>query len=205
MVLLEAAPATNGMSTTETISSAISALAAVIAVIMAGWTVMESRRLREATTSPEVVVYLDRNARVFRVIDLVVRNIGNAPAYNIMIKAPNKPIPFGFFASESVYMLQHGLRFMAPGQEYRFSLNTYSEMAKDEVIVDVSYYAKEEIETDKERHTTFTLRPLEQEGYSEFTDREREAQIALTEAMKALVRGKITIKLDEDEQRTIRK
>jgi hypothetical protein len=188
------------LSAIQTIGAAVSALAAVGAGVMAGWTVLETRRLREAQTSPEVIVYLERNDRVRTVVDLVIGNIGAAPAYKVDIKTPNKPIPFGMVKEESVYVLRNGINFFPPGHRYRFSLNTYPKLPKDEVTVDVCYFAKDEIDHRPCRRQSFTLRPMEFEGFGEWQDREREANIAtktgmdsLKKAMDAFRRGLITL------------
>jgi len=187
-------------SAIQTIGAAVSSLAAVGAVAMAGWTVLETRRLREAQTSPEVIVYLERNDRVRSVVDLVIRNIGAAPAYLVDIQTPNKPIPFGMVKEDNAYVLRNGINFFPPDHGYRFSLNTYTELPKDEVTVDVCYFAKEEIDHRPCRRQSFTLRPLEFEGFGEWQDREREANIAtkkgmdsLKKAMDVFVRGRIKL------------
>ncbi len=183
----------------EVLSASVSALAAVLAVLMAGWTVVESRRLREAQTAPEVVVYLTRNDRVRRIVDLVISNIGHAPALNVRFETPVRPIPFALYHghAESMYVLQHGINFLAPSQTFRFSINAYPDLPKDEITVNVSYFAKGEVARGEPRRDSFQLRPMEFEGFAEWQDREREGWIALKKGMDALIQGKITVRIGD--------
>jgi hypothetical protein len=169
----------------ETAAAAVTALATVIAVVMAGWTVLESRRLREVQTSPEVIVYLDMNERAENVVDLVVRNIGVAPAYLVKLDNAGK-IPFGLIPVEDVYVVHHGINLMAPGQAIRFSLNTYNALPSDEVTIDVCYFAKGEADHRPCRRQSFTLRPLEFQGIGGFENRQRSAWIATKKGMDSL-------------------
>lgn len=186
------------MGWVEPVSAAVSAVAALIAVAMARWAVLESQRLRKVQTSPEVVVYLERNDRMRTVVDLVISNIGLAPAYLVRIEAPNRPIPFGMVPAESVWILGHGIGFLAPGHAFRFSLNTFPELPKDDVVVDVAYYAEGEIDAGRPRQSSFTLRPREFEGFGEWQDRYREAAIAIKQGMDALRRGRVRVRVSPE-------
>jgi hypothetical protein len=169
-------------------ADSIAAFAAVAAVCMAAWTVLESRRLREATTSPEVVVYLARNDRFRNSLDLIVHNIGTAPAYLVKFEIKGNPIPFGWWEQDQIYILTNGINFFPPGQLFRFSINEYKNVPKDEVTIDVCYFAKGEADQKPCRRESFTLRPLEFGSFAEWTDWEKEANRATKDGMKELIR-----------------
>ena len=189
------------LDTVQMIASAISAFAAVAATVAAIWAINQSRQIHHETTSPDVAVYLERNQRWWRALDLVIRNIGPAPAYFVQFRVQSEDgLPFGFFSSESVYLLQHGIRYLAPGQEFRFTVDEYLKIQDQQTTLAVSYYARHEISSGEPRTEHFTLIPHEHSAYTEFQNREREAHIAIKDTLDALRYGRITVNVRSEDE-----
>lgn len=85
-----------------------------------------------------------------------------------------------------MYIIANGIAFLPPGHRIDFSLNSYIELPKDEVSVEVSYFADATLGRRSSRSQRFTLRPLEFEGFGEWQDREREAHIATKKGMDSI-------------------
>lgn len=80
----------------------------------------ETVKLREVETEPELSIYIQQNQTISGVYDIIVKNIGKGPAYNLtfhfdteseLIKVQNfrKLHELGFF---------QGVDYLAPNQEY---------------------------------------------------------------------------------------
>ncbi|MFV1364100.1 hypothetical protein AAHH97_11750, partial [Mycolicibacterium elephantis] len=64
---------------------ALSVLVALGAAVFAWFQVREARRTREERAQPNVVIYTELNPSVKQFIEIVVRNFGVTPAYNVKI------------------------------------------------------------------------------------------------------------------------
>jgi hypothetical protein len=193
----------------ETSTAVVSAVAAVIAVVVAGWSIFEGRRLYLLQTSPEIVIYIGRNERFHDAADLVITNIGLAPAVDVRFHWPEDTKLFGLYEGqrESIYILDKGIKFLPPGQRYSYSVGVFRDMDQSETTGCVSYYRHGDTNRRRQLSEKFLLRPKELMGMAEWNDREKEAQIALSKAMDALRLGRITVKTrdvtppDEDYER----
>jgi hypothetical protein len=110
--------------------TAVAAIAQCLTVGVAGWALLyargqvdEARRTRERVAQPDVVVYIDHNPKNWQYMDLVVKNFGQTPAYNIRLTLPRLGvIPYtsgvtGELITE-LYVPQR-IAVLAPGQEWR--------------------------------------------------------------------------------------
>jgi hypothetical protein len=93
------------------------------AAIFAYLQVKLARETRERVAQPDVVVFIDHNPTHWHYMDLVVRNFGQTPAYNVkVILPPLKVVPY---TNESTEVQVTDLYFpstlavLAPGQEWR--------------------------------------------------------------------------------------
>lgn len=94
---------------------------------IAGWfargQVLEARKTRERVAAPNVVTFIDHNPKNWQWFDLVVKNFGQTPAYNIRVKLPKLPIPpyLDRNTGENVVHLYipDTIAVLAPGQEWR--------------------------------------------------------------------------------------
>lgn len=86
-----------------------------------------------SSTDPEVIVYPDIDPTAGNIIFLVIKNIGNGPAYDISFQ-PSHPIPYKAFGiskleRELKYQtfgpLAEGIPFLAPQQEIKLIWGQY--------------------------------------------------------------------------------
>jgi hypothetical protein len=99
----------------------------VVVAVGAAWfayqQVTEARRTRERVAQPEVVVFIDHNPIDWHHMDLVIKNFGQTPAYNVRITLP--PLQIVPFADESTgqsvttHYVPSNIAVLAPGQEWR--------------------------------------------------------------------------------------
>jgi hypothetical protein len=93
------------------------------AVWFARGQVREARETRERVAAPNVVAYIDANPKNWQWFDLVVKNFGQTPAYNVRLKLPPLPVrPYqNLITAETVTHLAipDAIAVLAPGQEWR--------------------------------------------------------------------------------------
>ena len=77
--------------TSESLTNLLTAFGTLAAGVIATWAVIEARRMREAQTSPEVIVYLER------VVDMVGLGMESEPR-------PRKPYPRDVSDDEWVFV-----------------------------------------------------------------------------------------------------
>jgi len=119
------------------ISSIVMATFTIFLVIITGvyvyltWRlVQENKKSREELNSPKVIAIIDPYK--VRLVELVIKNIGLIPAYNIFLKIE----PDFFCQSTKKLFSEHifvkkGILYLAPNEEFRHYLNLVSEMIKD--------------------------------------------------------------------------
>ncbi|MFD4351492.1 hypothetical protein ACFWPX_02985 [Nocardia sp. NPDC058518] len=122
------------------VASCASAVVALSAVLVAGWfarqqviaagkqvdaalkQVEESRKLREEQSQPNVVIFVEKNPAVSKALELVVKNFGTTPAYNVELtfdpKPQVSPHAVGDTEIEDLWYPDE-IPFLAPGQEWR--------------------------------------------------------------------------------------
>jgi hypothetical protein len=109
---------------------ALTAIAQALTVGVAGWAliyargqVKEARETRERVAQPDVVVYVDHNQNDWQYIDLVIKNFGQTPAYNVRLTLPPlKRVPFeNAMTGEEIteVWVPTSIAVLAPGQEWR--------------------------------------------------------------------------------------
>lgn len=191
------------MNWIEPASAATSAVAAIVAVSVAGWSIFEGRRLFNLQTSPEIIVYMERNSRFPDAADLVIANIGSAPAVDVHLDWPKDIEFFGLYEGQRdhIFILDNGIKLFAPGQRFSYSVGIFSEMDKSDVSIQVSYYRKGDEKRRKKMIADFLIRPRELDGMAEWNNREKEAQISIKKAMDALTRGRISVKVKTVDER----
>lgn len=107
--------------------SACAAWVTVVIAIGAAWfayqQVTEARRTRERVAQPEVVVFIDHNAVNWHYMDIVIKNFGQTPAYNVRLTLPAlEVVPYdNATTGERVTTLYvpTNIAVLAPGQEWR--------------------------------------------------------------------------------------
>lgn len=124
--------------------------------------VIEARTTRKRVAQPNVVVYIDLNPKRWQWFDLVVRNFGQTPAYNICIRLPRLDVKPYFDAGRGYIEYidpPEYIAVLAPGQEWR-------------TIWD-STVAREQYELERKTNPQANLRELRNqfEGRVEYDDR----------------------------------
>ena len=112
----------------------VTALIAFGAAIFAYQQVKEARATRERVAQPDVVVYIERDPQNWHYMDLVIKNFGQTPAYNIRLTLPPlEVVPWeNMVTGEQVteLWLPNGIAVLAPGQEWRTSWDSGIERAE---------------------------------------------------------------------------
>jgi hypothetical protein len=115
--------------------AAVAAIAQAATVVVAGWAliysrgqVLQARLTRERVAQPNVVVYVDRH-EVRRYMDVVIKNFGQTPAYNVRVKVPPLQIvPYrdpDTREQVTSVPLPESIAVLAPGQEWRTVWDSY--------------------------------------------------------------------------------
>lgn len=104
------------------IFSGVVAVSTVIYALLTWSLVSETKRMRKAQTNPFVSVISEPSEQWINLTDLVIRNIGLGPAYDIKFRiTPDFEYVCGKFLS-NVRVMKDGIPYLAPGQEIRFQL-----------------------------------------------------------------------------------
>ena len=102
--------------------SAVVAIATVVYARLTARLVSETERLRTAATEPSIEITYRSRDESMSLLEVVVKNIGNGPAYNVKFLASASPIGVG--ADELLARLQkakffrEGINLLLPGQEF---------------------------------------------------------------------------------------
>lgn len=107
--------------------SACAAWVTVVIAIGAAWfayqQVTEARRTRERVAQPEVVVFIDHNAVDWHYMDIVIKNFGQTPAYNVRLSLPAlEVVPYDNAVTGdhvTTLYVPTDIAVLAPGQEWR--------------------------------------------------------------------------------------
>lgn len=102
--------------------TAVVAGATVVYAVLTSRLVRETRDLRRAQTEPQVEVFMRMRDEWVSLIDLVIKNIGLGPAYDVrFVVAVDQDSPGSqdlIKALRELRSVTSGIRFLAPGQEF---------------------------------------------------------------------------------------
>lgn len=144
----------------------------------------ESIKQRELNTTPHVALWLDANPEQPVACELVVKNIGHGPAYGIELSFVTGSEAFSDPRYHSRRLVDHGVKFMAPGRELRNILAGMRYMPETSFRMAVRYYPTKDMLAADVIEEEFDLNPWEAVR-SEF---ENEQTKALTEIARELKR-----------------
>jgi hypothetical protein len=103
--------------------SGLVALSTLVYAVLTWKLVTETRRMREAQTEPKVSVFVELNDHVSRGVDLVIRNVGQGPAFDIRFAFQGDPAVFADDCPlDQLPIIKNGLSYLAPNQTFRFML-----------------------------------------------------------------------------------
>lgn len=122
--------------TSETITlifSGIVALSTVVYALLTWSLVSETKRMRKAQTDPFVSVISEPGEQWINLIDLVIKNIGLGPAYDVQFTVtPDFQYARGMYLS-NVPVIKNGIPYLAPDQQIRFLLTEILEDYQDKI------------------------------------------------------------------------
>lgn len=144
----------------------------------------ENKKMRNALNEPKVIAILDPYK--VRLVELVIKNIGLGPAYNIFLKIEPDFICHStkkLFSKHS--FVQKGITYLAPNEEFRHFLNLVSEMKEngEGTIYDGSLTYEDVFS--KKHSNTFIYDPFAKDDTS-FIDRKDELLEILKKIQKDL-------------------
>jgi hypothetical protein len=103
-------------NTLTLVFSGIVAISTGVYAILTWRLTSETRKMREAQTTPNVLVTVEQERGT---LILIVRNVGLAPAYNVVFRIyPDLEIVRGSYLS-TVGFIKNGLSVLAPGQNIK--------------------------------------------------------------------------------------
>lgn len=120
-----------------------------------------SRKMLEMERTPHVALWLDSNAELPFACDLVVKNIGRGPAYGIRISFVTGSRHFSNPMYHSRQLVDHGIKFMAPGREIRDMLAGMQYMPPKAFRMAVAYYPTKELRPEDRIEEQFEMNPWE--------------------------------------------
>lgn len=131
------------------------ALIAIVTVVVAGkyasGQVSEARKTREEQAQPNVVVFMESNAAVWMQVELVVKNFGATPAYNVKMNfSPDLDCAPRPDRSDNKLPYPPLIPILVPGQEWRTSWDFGPTRLKAEGMP-MQYEAKVEYADSKDR------------------------------------------------------
>ena len=103
----------------------------------------ETIKMRKAHTEPNVSVYLEQNRASIHFLDLIVKNIGSGPAYDVTFKVLEEfDVPKEKKLSQ-IGFIQEGIRYMPPDYLIRCYflgfLGNYDQIIDKNIKIQVSY------------------------------------------------------------------
>jgi len=114
----------------QALAAVVTVFLALIAALVAFVQVRDARRLREEQAAPYVVVTLENADVGMGSLDLVVKNIGSTPAFDVSVSI-DPPMERALDAPGYPFMgarpLREPIKLLAPGQEIRLWFDQTSE------------------------------------------------------------------------------
>jgi hypothetical protein len=121
------------------VSTIVLVIATIIYVYFTYKLTKETTKLREVETTPFISIY----TKPTRPIEMIVENIGKAPAYNIEIKFDEKYLDCFLFGCTKN---KNKISYFSPNQQFTILLKQYGELEKsphEYIPVSVTYQSKD--------------------------------------------------------------
>lgn len=108
----------------------IVAFATIVYALLTRKLVTETEKLRKVETEPNIAIFLQPKERYINLIDLVIENIGNGPAYEMFFRLnPDFKRSNGQFLSSYPFMKM--IKYLAPHQKIQFYLDSAIDVLND--------------------------------------------------------------------------
>ena len=103
------------------IFTGIVALSTVVYAFLTASLTRETKKMRKSQTEPKISVYLQRNPVAMGFFDLIVKNIGLGPAYNVTFKVLEEFEVKGGRKLSDIDFIHEGINYMPPD----YSIETF--------------------------------------------------------------------------------
>lgn len=125
------------------IFSGVVALSTVVYAFLTWRLSAETIKMRKAQTEPKVSIYLEQNRASIHFLDLIVKNIGSAPAYDVNFKVLEEfDIPKERKLSQ-IGFIQAGIHYMPPDYQIKSFfltfLGNYEKIIDKNIKIQVAY------------------------------------------------------------------
>jgi len=114
----------NNSGAFSVIFTAIVAISTFVYAILTWKLVGETRSLRKVQTDPQVSVFIQHREEFINIIDMVIKNIGLGPAYDITFELDNDIMDLGKKPISELNYFKSGINYIAPGQTIKFVLTS---------------------------------------------------------------------------------
>ncbi len=119
--------------------------------------VRETKRLREIQSEPNISIYFKSKEEYIGLIDLIIRNIGQGPAFNIKFTvSPDFKYTDQKNISE-LNLFKNGVHHLAPGQQIVFFLNSLVVMIDKKLCMNFDVAANYENAVRKKYQNTYNI------------------------------------------------
>jgi hypothetical protein len=131
-------------------------VATVVYAVLTLFLVRETSKLRKLETDPNISIYLEPQEQWISLMDLVIQNNGRAAAYEVHFKIyPDFECRAGQFLSS--YPFMQVIRYLAPGQRFKFFLASAVEVLAREAGKSFTIEATYKSQAGKIYQEKFTL------------------------------------------------
>jgi hypothetical protein len=125
------------------IFSGVVALSTVVYAFLTWRLSAETIKMRKAHTEPNVSIYLEQNRASIHFFDLIVKNIGSSPAYDVVFKVLEEFEIQKERKLSQIDFIQEGIRYMPPNYSIRcYFLNfleNYEKIIDKNIKIQVTY------------------------------------------------------------------
>jgi hypothetical protein len=129
-------------------SNLIIAFVTLIYVVLTRELVLESRKMRELQTAPNVYLFIEPRNEHNDITDLFIQNFGMGAAYNIQFNLLSDFIYYEskerskiYFASEAI-IIKDGIKYLAPTQKKRLFSTTFNDVKELNLQNNLGNYLK---------------------------------------------------------------
>ena len=119
--------------------------------------VKETKKMREIQSEPQISVFYKSKDEYINLIDIVIKNIGQGPAYKLTFKTnPDFEYSEGKKISE-LNIFKNGLKYLAPNQELVFFLNSLIEISSKKLCSSFDVTVNYEDESGKKYERNYNI------------------------------------------------
>lgn len=123
--------------------SGIVAISTIVYAALTWKLVSETRKMRKTQTEPKISISIQSREEWINIVDMVIKNIGLGPAYNISFSFDEEMSDFINKPLSNMKLFQNGINYFPPGQKLQFPVadlaDHFDEKIKKKNKIEVYY------------------------------------------------------------------